>query len=93
MTGFPLAYVAISALTLIMLQIAPAGDPSSAYSTWGWRIPFFIGGLLAAAFVCLFSRQVEESEIFEAEADEEPTRRSSSCSRATRSAASARCSC
>ena len=71
MLGFPLAYVSISALTLLMLQIAPSGDPSSAYSTWGWRIPFFIGGALALSFVVYFSRQVEESEVFEAGADEE----------------------
>jgi MFS family permease len=71
MLGFPAAYVTISALTLIMLQIAPSGAPDSAYSTWGWRIPFFIGGLLAAAFVVYFSRQVEESEVFEAEVDKD----------------------
>jgi MFS family permease len=69
MLGFPVAYVTISALTLLMLQIAPSGDPTSAYSTWGWRIPFFIGGLLAAAFVVYFKRQVSESEVFEAESD------------------------
>jgi MFS family permease len=70
MLGFPAAYVTISALTLLMLQIAPQGGPDSAYSTWGWRIPFFIGGLLAAAFVVYFSRQVQESEIFEAGAED-----------------------
>jgi MFS family permease len=70
MLGFPVAYVTISALTLLMLQIAPSGDPTSAYSTWGWRIPFFVGGLLAAAFVVYFNRQVSESEVFEAESEE-----------------------
>jgi MFS family permease len=65
MLGFPFAYVTISALTLLMLQIAPSGDATSAYSTWGWRIPFFVGGALAAAFVVYFNRQVEESEVFE----------------------------
>ncbi len=71
MLGFPLAYVTISTLTLIMLQIAPDGAPDSAYSVWGWRIPFFVGGLLALAFVVYFSRQVEESDVFEADADED----------------------
>jgi MFS family permease len=66
MTGFPLAYFTISGLTLLVLQIAPSGDPSSAYSVWGWRIPFFIGGLLALSFVIYFARQVDESEVFEA---------------------------
>jgi MFS family permease len=69
MLGFPAAYVTISALTLLMLQIAPSGGPDSAYSTWGWRIPFFIGGALAAAFVVYFSRHVQESDIFEADED------------------------
>jgi len=71
MVGFPLAFFTISGLTLLMLQIAPSGDPSSPYSVWGWRIPFFIGGLIALAFVVYFSRQVEESEVFEAEGGSE----------------------
>jgi MFS family permease len=65
MVGFPLAYLAISVLTLLVLQVAPSGDPSSPYSVWGWRIPFFIGGVLALAFVWYFARQVDESELFE----------------------------
>jgi MFS family permease len=67
MVGFPLAFFTISGLTLLMLQIAPSGGPTSAYSTWGWRIPFFVGGVLALSFVVWFARQVEESEVFEAE--------------------------
>jgi MFS family permease len=67
MIGFPLAYFTISGLTLLILQFAPSGDPSSPYSVWGWRIPFFVGGLLALAFVAYFARQVPESEVFEAE--------------------------
>jgi MFS family permease len=66
MIGFPLAYVAISVLTLVMLEIAPAGDVNSPYVQWGWRIPFFIGGAIAAAFVWYFARSVDESELFEA---------------------------
>jgi MFS family permease len=65
MTGFPLAFFTISGLTLLILQVAPSGDPSSPYSVWGWRIPFFVGGLLALAFVVYFARHVEESEVFE----------------------------
>jgi len=76
MVGFPLAFFTISGLTLIMLQIAPSGDPSAPYSVWGWRIPFFVGGLIALAFVVYFARQVEESEVFEAEGggDEAPVK-------------------
>src|SRR4051812_29850134 len=71
MIGFPLAFFTISGLTLLMLQIAPSGGPTSAYSTWGWRIPFFFGGVLALSFVAWFARQVEESEVFEAEGGSE----------------------
>ena len=67
MVGFPLAFFTISGLTLLMLQIAPSGGPTSAYSTWGWRIPFFDGGVLALSFVAWFARQVEESELFQEE--------------------------
>jgi len=76
MVGFPLAFFTISGLTLIMLQIAPSGDPSAPYSVWGWRIPFFVGGLIALAFVVYFARQVDESEVFEAEGggDEAPVK-------------------
>jgi MFS family permease len=70
MLGFPLAYVSISALTLLVLQFAPSGEPDSAYSVWGWRIPFFVGGILALMFVWYFARQVDESEMFEKAAGE-----------------------
>jgi MFS family permease len=79
MVGFPLAFFTISGLTLLVLQIAPSndGDPGSPYSVWGWRIPFFVGGLIALAFVWYFARHVEESEVFEAEggSDEAPVKR------------------
>jgi MFS family permease len=64
MTGFPLAYVTVAVITLLMLQIAPAGSIDSPYVQWGWRIPFFLGGLLALGFVVYFLRNVEESELF-----------------------------
>lgn len=64
MLGFPLAFVAISALTLVMLQIAPADGLGSPYVQWGWRIPFIIGGLIAVAYVWWYAVNVEESEVF-----------------------------
>ena len=81
--GFPLAFFMISLLTLVMLKIAPSGDPTSPYSVWGWRIPFFVGGLISLAFVVYFARQVEESEVFEPEGGA-IRRRSRSWSRPTR---------
>lgn len=65
MTGFPLAYVVVAVITFVMLQVAPAGDISSPYVQWGWRIPFFIGGALALSFVVYYLRSVRESELFE----------------------------
>lgn len=64
MCGFPLAYVSVATITLVMLQVAPAGGVDSAYVQWGWRIPFFFGGLLALGFVAYYLRSVDESELF-----------------------------
>src|SRR5919205_918849 len=65
MVGYPVAYVVIALLTLVVVQIAPSGGPDSAYSVWGWRIPFFVGGVLAFGFLVWFIRNVPESELFE----------------------------
>ncbi|MCE0762352.1 MFS transporter [Pseudonocardia kujensis] len=61
----PGALCLISALTLLLLQIFPAGATDSPYSVWGWRIPFFIGAGLAVAFLVYFVRQVPESQAWE----------------------------
>ena len=45
MTGYPLAFAAISPITLVLLHFIPAGDINSPYVQWGWRIPFVIGCL------------------------------------------------
>src|ERR687889_2394832 len=64
-SGYPLAFAAISALTTVLLLFIPAGDISSPYVQWGWRIPFVIGSLLAFAFVFYYVRYVSESELWE----------------------------
>jgi MFS family permease len=74
MTGFPLAYVAVALITLVMLQIAPADGLGSPYVQWGWRIPFFVGGLLALGFVVYYLRSVRESELFEASGGGNPVK-------------------
>jgi MFS family permease len=61
----PGALCLISAMTLLLLQIFPAGAPDSPYAVWGWRIPFFIGAALAVAFLVYFVRRVPESEAWE----------------------------
>jgi len=62
--GFPLSYCAISLVTLLTLRIAPAGSATSAYSVWGWRVPFVIGALLCLVFVVYYARSVTESEVW-----------------------------
>jgi MFS family permease len=65
MSGYPLAFAAISAITTVLLLFIPAGDINSPYVQWGWRIPFIIGSLLAFALVFYYVRSVDESELFE----------------------------
>lgn len=56
----PGAYVAIAAITLLLLQLLPSDDLHSAYVQWGWRIPFVIGALLAALLFRYYLKHVEE---------------------------------
>ena len=65
-SGYPLAFAAISLITLLMLSVAPAGDLNSPYVQWGWRIPFLVGAALAFAMAAYFYYFVSESELFEA---------------------------
>ncbi len=65
MSGYPLAFATISAITTVLLLLIPAGDLNSPYVQWGWRIPFLIGALLAFGLVFYYVRSVEESELFE----------------------------
>ncbi len=65
MSGYPLAFATISAITTVLLLFIPAGDINSPYVQWGWRIPFVIGSLLAFALVFYYVRFVDESELFE----------------------------
>lgn len=63
-TGFPLAYAAVSLITLVLLLIMPSQGPDSAYAVWGWRIPFVIGAIMSFALVFYFHRSVTESQVF-----------------------------
>lgn len=65
MLGFPLAFASISLLTLLILQVAPAGGIDSPYVQWGWRLPFIFGGLLALIYVWWYAVSVKESALFE----------------------------
>jgi MFS family permease len=63
--GFPLSYCAIALITFLMLRIAPSGGTDSAYSQWGWRVPFLVGAALCAVFCVYYSRTVSESETWQ----------------------------
>ncbi|WP_035741822.1 MFS transporter [Arthrobacter sp. MA-N2] len=67
----PLANATIAILTFTLLMMLPAGSIASPYVQWGWRIPFAIGGILAAAVFFYYLRHVEEAPGFEASAAKE----------------------
>ncbi|MGQ4516533.1 MFS transporter [Streptomyces sp. DW26H14] len=60
--GSAFANCAIAGVTLVVLQFAHEGGPGSAYSTWGWRIPFAVGAVFCVVFLVYYARSVEESE-------------------------------
>jgi MFS family permease len=62
--GYPAALLCASLLTAIMLAVAPGGDATSPYATWGWRIPFVIGALLSGALFLYYYLLVPESELW-----------------------------
>ncbi|MDT0196676.1 MFS transporter [Arthrobacter sp. AB6] len=62
--GYPAALGFITILTAGTLQIFPQGDASSAYSMWGWRIPFIVGFILSVMVFLHYSRSIPESELW-----------------------------
>lgn len=57
-----LSYIVMSGLGLALFQLLPPNGIDSAYVQWGWRIPFFIGALLAFGFHRYVTREVQESQ-------------------------------
>ena len=70
--AYPIAYVAIALTVTIMLGVVPAGTVDSPYVQWGWRIPFVIGAVLGLAVLVFYAR-VEESRLWETQAQERVT--------------------
>lgn len=73
--AFPIAYIAVSLVTALMLSILPSIDSSSPYVTWGWRLPFFVGALLSLAFAFYFYFYVRESDVWKAATENRVERR------------------
>lgn len=63
--AFPAAYVAISAVALVMFALVPLAGMDSPYAVWGWRIPFVIGAALAGVLVLYYQHKVSESELWQ----------------------------
>jgi MFS family permease len=59
--AFPLGFAMTTVVTTIMLSVTTKEQ----YYTWGWRIPFLIGFVIAFAFL-LYYRTVPESTLWEA---------------------------
>lgn len=62
--GYPAALGAMTILTMVTLHFFPAGNATSAYSVWGWRIPFIVGFVLSAMVFLHYLRSVPESELW-----------------------------
>lgn len=60
----PIGTAGISLVTLAVLLVFPAKGPGSPYVEWGWRIPFFVGAIMAFALAYYYQSSVEESEIW-----------------------------
>jgi MFS family permease len=59
--AYPIGFFFVSVVTAIMLS----ATTKEQYYTWGWRIPFVVGAILAFLFL-LYYRTVPESALWEA---------------------------
>ncbi|MFD6274439.1 MFS transporter [Streptomyces sp. NPDC060209] len=63
-TSFPFAYVTVSAITLVILQVLPDGGLNSPYVQWGWRITFLLSAVLSAVFWLFRLKNLPESDLW-----------------------------
>lgn len=78
LAGFPAAYVTINLLAMIMFAVFPMNGPQSAYVQWGWRIPFVLGGVMAAFLSLYYVRKVAESQVLKGKSFGKPQNTSAS---------------
>lgn len=62
-SGTGVAFALISIITLFSLHLFPV--TTGAYASIGWRIPFFVGALLAGLLVVYYVSQVAESPLWQ----------------------------
>jgi len=72
MLGFPMAYVTITLVSMLMFALFPLNGIDSPYAQWGWRIPFLIGAALACVLALYYYFKVKESEVWKVETGEKP---------------------
>lgn len=75
-SGYPLAYVTVSVITAVLLLLLPHGGLGDAYTVWGWRIPFLLGGVSGFLFLRYLRHSVEESEVWKLSAKNQNRERS-----------------
>jgi MFS family permease len=56
-----IANVSLAFLTFILLSLMPSAGHDSPYAVWGWRIPFFIGALLATFLFFYYRKNVHDA--------------------------------
>ncbi|EIC85696.1 MFS transporter [Serratia sp. M24T3] len=66
-SGFPAAYISINLFTMLVFFLFPLNGVNSPYAQWGWRVPFVIGGVMAAFLAFYYIFKVKESEIWQSE--------------------------
>jgi MFS family permease len=70
LAAFPLAYVVINLVAMLMFALFPLHGAQSPYVHWGWRIPFVIGAVLAGLLALYYAYKVPESEVWVSETAE-----------------------
>lgn len=73
--AYPVGYIAISVVTLPLLEMLPGQGLTSPYVQWGWRVPFLVGGALGIVFFWYFRRCVGESQAWEHTVERQPVMR------------------